>query len=110
MCVSGISFYFHSLSIKENILSPNIFGVKNHVNTIFWNFQIKKNLYQSVTISILGYFSDFLFCKKMQGENANKIHYPYKAIFVLHIFNRILGIPLPGYHGNKNQILMFIKF
>ena len=41
---------------------------------------------------------------------ANKIHYVYKAMVVLHICNRILGIPSPVYTGNKNQILMLIKF
>ena len=46
----------------------------------------------------------------MQEENANKIQYVYKAMVVLHICNRILGIPSPGYPGNKNQILMLIKF
>ena len=46
----------------------------------------------------------------MQGENANKIHYVYKVMVVQHICNSILGIPSPGYPGNKIQILMPSKF
>ena len=52
----------------------------------------------------------FYFCEKMLGENANKIHYLYKAMVVLHICHRILGIPSSGYPGNENQISMLFRF
>ena len=58
---------------------------------------MKKTWYSSVAISIVGYFCEFLILRKMQGENANKIHLVYKAMFVLHICNIILGILLLGY-------------
>ena len=64
--------------------------------------------YPPVKNVILGDFSKFVILLKMQGENANKIYHVYKAV-VLHICNRILGIPSPEYPGNKNQILMLIK-
>ena len=35
------------------------------------------------------YFGESLILRKMQGENANKIHYVYNAMVVLHICNRI---------------------
>ena len=41
----------------------------------------------------------------MQGENANKIHYVYNAMVVLHICNRILGIPSPGYPEKRKSNL-----
>ena len=56
------------------------------------NKRIKKTVYQSVTILILGYFGDFFILRIMHGENANNIHYVYEAMVVLHIYNRILGI------------------
>ena len=84
-----------------------IFGVKCNSK---WGQTNKEN---PVTISHnlnFGVFGDILILRKMQGENANKIHYVYKAMVVLHLCNRILGIPSSGYPGNKNQILMLIKF
>ena len=39
----------------------------------------------------------------MQGENANKIHYVYNGMVVLHICNRILGIPSPGYPEKRKS-------
>ena len=32
----------------------------------------------------------------MRGENANKTYHVYKAMAVLHICNRMFGIPSPG--------------
>ena len=74
-----------------------------------WGQTNKLNLVSSVTITILGDFCEFVILRKMLGENANKIYQVYKGMDVLHIFNRILGIPLPGYLGNKNHILILIK-
>ena len=62
-----------------------------------------KSLYQLVTISILGYFGEFSILPKRQGEIANKNHYVYKVVVVLHICNRNLGILSPGYPGNKDH-------
>ena len=39
---------------------------------------------------------------KMLRENANMIYHVYIAKVVLHIYNRIMGISLPGYSRNKN--------
>ena len=80
-----------------------IFGVKCNSK---WGKTNKEN---PVRISHNLNFGDFLILRKMQ-ENANKIQYVYKAMVVLHICNKILGIPSPAYPGNKNQILMLIKF
>ena len=41
----------------------------------------------------------------MQGENANKIDYVYNAMVVLHICNRIWGIPSPGYPEKRKSNL-----
>ena len=54
-------------------------------------------------------FLEFVILQKCSEKKANKIYHIYKAIVVLHIYNRILGIPLPGYPGNKNHIVMLIK-
>ena len=45
----------------------------------------------------------------MLKENADKIDHVYKAMVVLHIYNRIMGISLPGYPRSKNYIMMLIK-
>ena len=84
-----------------------IFGVNCNSK---WGKRNKKILVSISHYLNLGYFDEFLILRKMQGENTNEIHHVYNAIVVLHICNRILGIPLPGYHRNKNQILMLIKF
>ena len=59
-----------------------------------------------------GDFNEFLVLRKIQGENANKNNHVHKAMVLLHIRSRNLGIPSLGYPGNsgKNQILMLIKF
>ena len=96
----NIGFQFHTPSKKEKISSEKKhFLVKNHVfnqksqfSGIFkrsildfdsqsvlgvkcnsqWGPRIKKTWYLSVTISISGYFDEFLILRKVQGENANK--------------------------------------
>ena len=83
-----------------------IFGVKCKSKRGQTN---KENLV-SISHDLIFFSGGFLILRKTQGENANKIQYVYKAIIVLHIRNRNLGIPSPGYPGNKNQILMLIKF
>ena len=42
--------------------------------------------------------------RKMQGENANRVHNVYKAMVVQHISERILGIPSLGYPGKKSNV------
>ena len=58
-----------------------IFGVKCNSK---WRQTDKENL-QSVTISILGYLGEFRILGQMQGENANKIPYFYKAMVMSYI-------------------------
>ena len=70
----------------------NHFGVKCSSK---WGQTNKEDL---VSISHNRNFGEFLILQKMQGENANIIiHHVYKAMVVIQIFNRILGIPSSGY-------------
>ena len=80
-----------------------------HSKSVFSSkLPVKRKTFKTKTNIFLCEKSCFL--RKMQGENANKIHHVYNAIIVLHICNKIWGIPSPGYPGNKNQILMLMKF
>ena len=63
---------------------------------------VQTNKENPVTFSHYLNFGDFLILRNMQGEKANKIQYVYKAMVVLHICNRTLGISSPGYPGKKN--------
>ena len=47
---------------------------------------------------------------KQFAENANRIYHVYKAIVVLHIYNKILGIGLAGHFTNKNKSLALINY
>ena len=69
-----------------------------------------KTWYPSLTFSILGYFGEFLKLRKMQEQNANKIHYVYNALVVLHICISLWVFHHQDILKNENQILMLIKF
>ena len=45
----------------------------------------------------------------MLGENANTIIHVHKAMVVLHFYNKIMGIPLPGYPRNKKKTYIDAK-
>ena len=44
---------------------------------------------------------NLLFCEKCEEKTQTKFYHVYKTMVVLHICNRILGIPSQEYPGNK---------